>query len=56
MLLASLRRIIGRQRRSTFKFLPSPQKEEFEIPYDEIATFYLKKKKNIIHKLMTLFF
>jgi len=27
--------------------------EEFEIPYDEIATIYLKK--NIIHKLMIRF-
>ena len=29
--------------------------EEFEIPYDEIATVYLKKKK-IIFKLMIRFF
>ena len=50
MLPASIRRIIGRQRRSTFKCLPSPQTEEFEVPYDEIATIYLKK--NIIRKLM----
>ena len=29
--------------------------EEFEITYDEIANFYLKKK-NIIRKLMIHFF
>jgi len=28
---------------SIFKCLPSPQTEEFEVPYDEIATIYLKK-------------
>jgi len=43
MLPAFIRRIVGRQRRSTFKFLPSPRTEEFEIPYDEIAIIYLKK-------------
>jgi len=39
---ASIRRISGRQRRSTFKSLPSQVTEEFEIPYDEIATISLK--------------
>ena len=43
MLPASVHRIIGRQRQSTFKCLPSPRMEEFEIPNDEIATIYLKK-------------
>ena len=43
MLPSSVRRIIGQQRRNTSKFLPSSRKEEFEIPYDEIATIYLKK-------------
>jgi len=43
MLPASIRRISGRQRRSTFKCLPSPRTEEFEVPYDETATTYLKK-------------
>jgi len=42
MLSASIRRIIGRQQRSTFKCLPSPRMEEFEIPDDKIATIYLK--------------
>jgi hypothetical protein len=52
--LPSIRRIIGLQQRSTFQCLPSPRTEEFEIPYDEIATIYLKNK--IIHKLMIRFF
>jgi len=43
MLPASISRIIGRERRSTFKFLPSPGTREFEIPYNEIAIIYLKK-------------
>jgi len=42
MFPASVRRIIGRQRWSTFKSLPSQVTEEFEIPYDEIATVSLK--------------
>ena len=37
MLPASIRRILGRRRRSTFKFLPSQGTEEFLIPCDEIA-------------------
>ena len=40
----SIRRILGRRRRSTFKFLPSQWTEEFLICCDEIATIYLKKK------------
>jgi len=43
MLPVSIRCIIGRQQWSTFKCLPSPRTEEFEIPDDEIATIYLKK-------------
>ena len=31
-------------RRLKFKYLPSQVKEEFEIPYDEIASVYKKKK------------
>ena len=42
MFPASLRRISGRQRQSTFKSLPSQVTEEFEISYDEIATISLK--------------
>jgi len=53
MLPASISRVIGRQRRSTFKFLPSPRTEEFEIPYNKIATTYLK---HIIRKLMIRLF
>ena len=37
-----MRRVTGRQRRSTFKCLPSQVTEEFEITYDEIATISLK--------------
>jgi len=39
---ASICRISGWQQRSTFKSLPSQVTEEFENPYDEIATFSLK--------------
>jgi len=42
MLPASIRHIIGQQQQSTFKCLPSPRTEEFEIPDDEIATTCLK--------------
>ena len=44
MLLDSIHRIIGRQWRGKFKALPFLRTEEFEIPYDEIATIYLNKK------------
>jgi len=43
MLPASMCHIIGRQRWNTFRCVPSPRTEEFEIPHDEIATIYLQK-------------
>jgi len=44
MLPASIHHIIGWQQWNTFKCLPSPRTEEFEIPDDEIVTICLKKK------------
>jgi len=42
MFQASIRRISGQQQQSTLKCLLSQVTEEFEIPYDEIATIFLK--------------
>ena len=50
---ASIHRVSGQRQRSTFKWLPSPRTEQYEIPYDKIATIYLKKN---IRKLMIRFF
>jgi hypothetical protein len=35
------------------KCLPSPQTEEFEIPYDQIGTICLKKRYSQINDLIS---
>ena len=55
MLPASIRRISDRQRRSTFKCLPSTRTEEFEVLYVEIATIYLKKNRELMIRFFSNF-